>query len=269
MIKLIACDLDGTLLPSHCRGLTRKTEKLIKSLLDRGVCFVAASGRSLGSEQSVFSEFGNKITYIADNGALCCHQGRLIYKHHINSWLCEEIYRKAKEYSNLQLAVYCEEGCFVENSSPVFIDYIKENEKIRVTIVEDLTQIKLEATKITLFYTGDNQDTLASYVAELSDFSREISQSGVLIMLTGNQRIDFYTMFNKGVALRYLMKTLDLKPEECMAFGDQVNDKELLSVVGHPYAMKKGNKDLHKIAGKTTASVDKILEEIIKEGDVG
>ena len=58
------------------------------------------------------------------------------------------------------------------------------------------------------------------------------------MVTSGNIWIDFIAPgTNKGAALEKLINRLDIKPEECMAFGDQYNDVEMLQFVGTSYAM--------------------------------
>jgi len=69
MIKLIASDIDGTLIPDSTPNLYPEIVEEIKSLAERGVIFCGASGRQLCSIQNVFREVSDKICYIAENGA--------------------------------------------------------------------------------------------------------------------------------------------------------------------------------------------------------
>ena len=76
MIKLIASDIDGTLIPDSTPNLYPEIVEEIKSLTDRGILFCGASGRQLASIRSVFREVEDKICYIAENGAHLYYKGK-------------------------------------------------------------------------------------------------------------------------------------------------------------------------------------------------
>ena len=76
MIKLIASDIDGTLIPDSTPNLYPEMVEEIKSLADRGILFCGASGRQLASIRSVFREVEDKICYIAENGAHLYYKGK-------------------------------------------------------------------------------------------------------------------------------------------------------------------------------------------------
>ena len=74
---------------------------------------------------------------------------------------------------------------------------------------------------------------------------------------------------NKGVAIKRLQRELNIKPEECMAFGDQMNDYELFQNVHYSYAMKNAIQPLKEIAFQVIDSNDESgvtgkIKEILK-----
>ena len=69
MIRLIASDIDGTLIPDSTPDLYPEMVEEIRSLSGRGILFCAASGRQLASIQNVFRDVMDQICYIAENGA--------------------------------------------------------------------------------------------------------------------------------------------------------------------------------------------------------
>ena len=78
MIRLIASDLDGTLLHNGAQQLTPRTIELIHALTRKGVHFIAASGRQYDNERRLFAPIKDEISYIAENGSLCIHRGEVI-----------------------------------------------------------------------------------------------------------------------------------------------------------------------------------------------
>ena len=60
-----------------------------------------------------------------------------------------------------------------------------------------------------------------------------------------------------------MMKILDVEPEECIAFGDQYNDVEMLELVGTSYAMSNAAPGISIHADYVTDSVEDVLEDIL------
>ena len=69
----------------------------------------------------------------------------------------------------------------------------------------------------------------------------------------------------KGEALEKLGKKLGILPEEMAAFGDNENDRTMLSFVGHPYLMEKCNPTMEEVEAKRCKKVEESLREILRE----
>ena len=78
MIKLVASDLDGTLLPPS-KVLPENLFPLIEKLFDKGIIFAPASGRQLPNLKKLFAPVLDKIAIIAENGGLVWHGDGIIY----------------------------------------------------------------------------------------------------------------------------------------------------------------------------------------------
>ena len=70
MIKLIASDLDGTLLHNGAQELSPYTIDVIRRITQKGIHFIAASGRQSDNERRLFAGIEDEISYIAENGSL-------------------------------------------------------------------------------------------------------------------------------------------------------------------------------------------------------
>ena len=69
MIKLVATDIDGTLVKESSPNITDVQVELFRKLTDQGIRVVAASGRQYGSVSKVFAPVDRKLYYIVENGA--------------------------------------------------------------------------------------------------------------------------------------------------------------------------------------------------------
>ena len=80
MIKLIASDLDGTLVKTASLNLDPEIPPIIRRLKVHGITFVAATGRQYENVRTLFASLGDEISYISDNGAYCIHDGKIFLR---------------------------------------------------------------------------------------------------------------------------------------------------------------------------------------------
>lgn len=76
MIKLIATDMDGTLLDDN-KQLPKNFDNIVKRLFNKNIRFVISSGRSYCTLKKQFSEYLDDMTFICDNGAYVVDKGKL------------------------------------------------------------------------------------------------------------------------------------------------------------------------------------------------
>lgn len=262
MIKLIASDLDGTLLQNGAQELTQRALDLIHALTEKGIHFVAASGRQYDNERRVFHSIKDEISYIAENGSLCIHKGEVISRAVIAPDLCHRILDEIKKEANFEIVVSREDCCFIEDNDPAFVDHIVNVMKNTTQIVDDVRNIDGPILKIAICNMKDGPHIIDKYLHHLQDmFGSEIK-----VVTSGNIWIDFIAPgTNKGTALEQLIHVLDIKPEECMAFGDQYNDVEMLQYVGTSYAMSNAAPGISYYSTYVTDSVEDVLEDILAE----
>lgn len=77
-IKLIACDLDGTLLHPGEREPRSEAFELIDELHRRGIVFMPASGRQYASLRYLFAPVADELAYVCENGALVMSGGGVL-----------------------------------------------------------------------------------------------------------------------------------------------------------------------------------------------
>lgn len=258
MIKLIASDLDGTLLQNGAQELTPRAIELIHELTQKGVRFVAASGRQYDNERRLFSPIKDEISYIAENGSLCIHQGQVISRGVIPDDLAYRIMDEVKKEPGYEILVSREDSCFIEDSSPEFVDHIVNVMKNTTRIVDDVRTLKGPFLKIATANMVSHD--VSSYLKHLQN----TYSPALKVVTSGNIWIDFIVPgYNKGTALQKLMDLFHIKPEECIAFGDQYNDIEMLELVGQGYAMSNAAPGIAGHAAYVTDSVEEVLEDVL------
>lgn len=262
MIKLIASDLDGTLLQGGAQDLTPRALHLIHNLVEKGIYFVAASGRQYDNQRRVFAPIKDEISYIAENGSICIHKGQVISRSVIAPSLAARILGELKKESHFEVVLSREDSCFIENNDPIFVNHIVNVMKNTTRVVDDISKVDGPILKIAICNMKDGPHILDKYLKHLQDmFGSEIK-----VVTSGNIWIDFIApSTNKGTALSKLMEILKVTPDECIAFGDQYNDVEMLQLAGTSYAMSNAAPGISYYSTYVTDSVEDVLEDVLEE----
>ena len=91
MIKLVASDLDGTLLMKGAQSLPEDIFPLIRQLKELGILFVAASGRQYANMKKMFAPVADDMAFICENGGLAVYHENVMYQNYFDQNLVREI----------------------------------------------------------------------------------------------------------------------------------------------------------------------------------
>lgn len=257
MIKLIASDLDGTLLQNGAQTLDPQIFNLIRNLRKYGILFVAASGRQYVNLRRLFHPVQDEIAYIAENGSLCIMNGQTLSKGTIDRDLGLRIIEAIHQFGGCHCLVSGERVCYTDSSSRHFIDHMIHVVGNDMEVVPDLSRIPEPFLKISVCDFHGTKNCF-SYFQE--QFSQEIKA-----VTSGNIWVDFIAPgANKGTALQSLFDHLKIAPHECVAFGDQYNDIEMLQLAGTSYAMANSAPGISFYTTGVTDSVTDVLQNILR-----
>ena len=137
-IKLIASDLDGTLLLDDAQECSQELYELVEALSARGILFVPASGRQYASLKRLFAPVHDKILYLCENGALVMNQGNILYEKSFERELAMEIAQAICEIPDCHLIVCCPKSSYTMASSEDFAAYMREEIGYEIGTVEQL-----------------------------------------------------------------------------------------------------------------------------------
>lgn len=261
MIKLIASDLDGTLLLPD-GALPKGTFQLIERLKKKGILFCVASGRQYASLLQLFAPVSDKILFIAENGALVYYGGRRLYADCIPQTALSAIFAAVRKIPEAYPLLCCAECAYAEKESDSFL---RECAKYypHFQQVEKLEQVSADdpVCKVAVF------DPSGS---DRSGGALEKALPSHRVIVSGKVWSDIsMPETNKGKALRFIQRYFSLSPAECMAFGDYMNDLELLLACENGYVPENGFAPLKERIGKIIPSnaeqgVIQKIEETIK-----
>ena len=274
MYKLVAIDLDGTLLNSFGE-VSENTRKALKQIKNNGVEVVLASGRPISSTESLALELGVDNYLISGNGAAVydIKKQKIIYDRFLTKKQDLEI-ADICEQNSFFYNVYTEDEVIANALNYNVLFYHKENVKkaeekrTHINVVQNIREYieqsgKERFLKITVcdeskFIFGSIMRILKSIegidVLDVEYMSRKKIKDG-----TDDVDIQyFYTEItnhnvNKWNSIEYLLDKLKIKKDEVMAIGDNVNDKEMIINSGLGVVMGNSNPKMKEIADVVVA----------------
>lgn len=238
--KVIATDLDGTLLQNGIRTLREDLIPLIKDYIKRGGIFLPASGRQYASLRRLFEPVADDIAYIAENGCLVFNKGELIYKSTMDRNIGLELCDAISAIHGAQLQVSGVDCCYIRRRDTEFLDYITNFVKNRVTVVEEMSEVHEEFFKISAY------SSQGTYIFEKQ--LQELFGERLNVVTSGNCWTDMMPKgIHKGSGIRVLSEKLNIPLDEFVALGDHYNDLEMLQAVGHPACVDNAKPEVMEI----------------------
>ena len=256
MIKLVASDIDGTLLPEGKKVLNPEIYDIILELKKHDIHFVVASGRQLESQELLFAPVAEDISYISENGAICQLYGERYVISEFNREDAMQIIEELDKRPECKATISTPSTQYIKSGDDEFYKHMTTHLKYHITKIDHLKDIDEPIVKIAFLDTVNN-------VASYKHFT-ELFGDKYKIVNAGNMWIDFVPFdSNKGTALKFLLEQLNLTPSQAICFGDQQNDIEMLEYTETSYAMAHANPEVQKHATDITESVEKTLKELI------
>lgn len=258
MVKFIACDLDGTLLLNGAQSVDESAIQYIDRLVESGVIFAPASGRQITSLKRLFEPISNKLAYIAENGALVEYMGETIGKTPMDRKLALEIIEDVIAQPNCEVLVSGEHTAYIKPKSEEYHYRMTKVVNYHTTLVDKFTDIDEDILKIAVCDMSGIKNSKDHFINKWSDRAS--------VLVSGELYLDFMdSAVNKGRGIEQIQKYFGLKPEECMAFGDNYNDIAMLDKVYYSYVMEKAASDVKKHGRFITGWVEGTLREQFKD----
>lgn len=241
MIKLIASDIDGTLVQDGGHELNPEFFDVILKLRKKGIQFAAASGRQWASIEAIFEPIKEKVFYLSDNGAYVGCHGRNLFLNPIDRNTAMELIEEIRKIPELEVMVAGPDVVYVDTKNEKFVDWIINGYKFQVRQVEDVTKIGDEIIKVSAYKPHGIQKATESLTEQFKERLK--------MTISGDMWMDAMAPgVCKGQAIRVLQDNLDIKPEETMAFGDQLNDIEMLENAYYSFAVSNAREEVKKAA---------------------
>jgi len=263
-IRLIAVDMDGTLLDA-AGAIPAALWPLLDRLRERGIAFAPASGRQLATLQGMFAGCDAELDFIAENGAYVVRDGVEVSSDAMAPEVAAAVIARVRDLAAAGVlrtsVVLCgKRSAYIEDLEPRFR---AEAEKYyaQLAVVDDLTDVDDQVLKLALFDADGGEAHTAPRFADL-EATHQVVVSGPHWVDIMNQGV------NKGVALRRLQAAMGITSAQTAAFGDYLNDIELLQAADWSFAMADAHPDVvavarHRAPSHVDAGVLTVIEELL------
>ena len=262
-IKLVASDVDGTLLTGSDPNKVSDAEiDAIRELISRDVRFVVASGRQHYNLRRLLAPVADDILYLCEDGSLLMDGNDVLWQSAMRRDDALEVCHAVMEYPGAYLMVNSARTNYCLTDSTWYVDYLQNVVKTMTTPVERPEDIGTDILKIAFYMEAEGMSAALEHFKLL--FSDRFN-----VVPSGATWIDFTSLgTDKGSALSRLGGIVGVDVADMAAFGDNLNDEQMLDVVGHPFLMESGNAELRGLNGRLRLcrSVHGKLAELMDEG---
>lgn len=243
MVKLLVCDVDGTLLPKGENNLSNDIKQALSDVLSHGIKIAIASGRSLENLENLFCDFADRLFFISHDGALTTQNGIMLFHRAISPDILRQVYSNRDNFECL--AFYSEKSCYTIGNRHRFIQ--SEN----VKSIKNIFDIKEQILKIGIYGNSSNTayPTHGIRLCSLSNGCREYVS----------------TIAEKGTALSDLQMRLFLTKYDTAAIGNYFNDIKMLKNAKYTAVMSQSPDEVKNAANCVVDNAADFITDLIKQ----
>jgi len=242
--KVLFLDIDGTLVRPD-NTFEDSTKEAISQVQARGLEVFLATGRPLHEIDELAKEL-NIHSFIGYNGAYAIYKGEDIFQKPMSSSTVSNFLEIAKEHQHEVVLYTNSKNVFTNIDSEIITEFMHtfhlyKNEPYSPSFndaVLGMTLINLKEND-PLLYKSEDGIHLSQVNVDGMRHCYDVIRDSV----------------NKGYGVEVVLKQLGINKESSIAFGDGMNDKEMLQTVGEGFAMGNGHPDLFQYAKHRTTEV--------------
>ncbi|WP_446741902.1 Cof-type HAD-IIB family hydrolase [Silvibacterium acidisoli] len=283
-IRLIAIDIDGTLLPASGSVMSERTCRALREAQEAGIEIVIATGRRQAYAAPIIepAELRSETVMITSNGTVTrTLGGERIDRFFLDVETCRELCPVLREFGGLTVFTFDREGrgelvlesaeklsgrislwveanrAAIEEFQPLERAFDSGEEAVQGMLCGDIATMRQAEDAL---MTGGYADRIETHRTEYP-----LRELAILDILPPG--------CSKGAALRRLSESLGIQPEEVMAIGDNFNDVEMLLFAGNPVVMANGAPEVVQMAidrgwqiapNNSEDGVAQVLESVIE-----
>jgi Cof subfamily protein (haloacid dehalogenase superfamily) len=223
--KAVISDLDGTLLNSK-HTVSDYTKEVVRNLSEKGIKFFIATGRHYLDIVHLRGKMNLDTFFITSNGArVHDSEGRVILKHNIDKKTAAEILSLEVDES-IFVNIYKDDKWFISKENEMLKDFHSESDFF-YNLIDFSNMGDCEPMKI--FYLCEEEELLISLHNRLEEnFGDRVN----ITFSTPNCLEIMKKGVSKGATITEIMDIEGISLEAAIAFGDGLNDYEMLKLVG-------------------------------------
>jgi Cof subfamily protein (haloacid dehalogenase superfamily) len=228
-IRLIAADMDGTLVDDE-KEIHDEFWPLVGELHGRGITFCPASGRQYHNLVKEFEKVADELVFIAESGAYVVCQGREVSSDGLELDVARRVVQRVRDIPEAGAVLCCKRSAYIERQDAPFVEEVAQY-YVRLGIVDDLLEIADdEVLKVATYDFASGEHNTAPRLAEFGATHQ--------VVVSGPHWVDVLSpAANKGRALGRVQASLGVTREQTMAFGDFLNDLEMMDAAAYSFAM--------------------------------
>lgn len=246
MIKMIATDVDGTLVKDGTLAINPEYYDVMEKLIEQGVRVVICSGRQYASMTKLFKPISDKLMYISDGGTVVRTPKEIIKVYPLEEEIWKGMYKEAFDMPTCDCFVATPDKCYAEDAGSRMFHWLKDSYGFPMYEVENLG--KLELDQVIKFTVYNHEDCESLCMPHFIPYWQD--KAGVTV--AGKEWVDCIAKgSNKATAVEWLQEYWGISPEETMVFGDNLNDVEMLKRAGTSYAVANAREEVIHAAKDT------------------
>jgi len=228
-IRLIATDMDGTLV-DDAKQIHDELWPLVDELHARGITFCPASGRQYHNLVQEFEGVADELVFIAENGTYVVARGREISSDCLALEVAQQVVSRVRSIPEAGAVLCGKRSAYIERRDGPFVDQATLY-YTRLRVEEDLLEVTDDdVLKVAIYDFDSGERNTAPRLAGLTGSHQ--------VVVSGAHWVDVLSpTANKGQALRQVQATLGVTPDQTMAFGDFLNDLEMMDAATYSFAM--------------------------------
>lgn len=240
---MIVTDLDGTF---YHRDLTydrARFQKLYEKMKEEHIRFVVASGNQYYQLISFF-DHPEEMTFISENGGYIVCEGKELFCTSMKSQTYLRLVDLLTSMEGIEFMLICgKKSSYVLDTTPDKTCDVFKNYFPKMMKVYDFSHLDDQIIKIALVTDMAQTKAIEEQLALVVD-------DDIKIVTSGHGCIDLIMKgIDKGFAVSKLMSMWDIHSDEVMAFGDAMNDLEMLQLVKYGFVMANGDEHLKQLIG--------------------
>lgn len=259
MIKLIACDIDGTLINDGTK--TQREERpspeaiqMIKDLKSAGYTFCISTGRQYpGVKYFLGEDVAQDVIFNCENGAYVIRNEKLISRVLLEKSVARGIVEDILSTPEAQPMISGATVCYLINPTEEFYKIVTEHLQNRAVVVDCFDDIPEEIQKIAVCKLSGIADVAPKFISLWGD--------KLNVAVAGDLWLDF-TISDKGTGIEAISKATGIDKSEIAAFGDNYNDVPMFREAGLSFAMSIATDEVKSHADRVCTSVPRTCKEL-------